>query len=1357
MLTNPFEICYDGKTKEGILGRSNHQLLVKDMNKMNFKNLWQLCIERDIFDTKSLNRDQKHLILAILKSLIYHLHEDGKNYGHLFVDGELDFRLLMDEWANIEDNFISYLYHFLDEKVFVLISQHSVYSRTNLEQCVNDFNEASQNVWKKFSKYDMKQEQEEPFASHQTEDVSDKFTEIYVKCLDLIENYGIFGHFDTKRMILLRCKMFKQKTQKYWLVFLLMMTTYLKLSDISTNPWYDNLLICLKDDFDIKEGCKQFTEDISSWITDKRQEDYEQYVIKKAQEYTSYFTNSDWVSIETEIDGLTSKLGFLYGIQNISFDYHWKIKSFLEMQIKNKLVFKIGDLREIYKKIFTESQPQTKNRNELIGDITKYNPHCMKYSLTNEMIYEYDIDEIIILQSGLVLESETLIDIVHFSQGDNETHYVDFENYDGRIWRDEHDLYEILKFLLSKSESNKEYMKELLSEDQYALLLSKQQKDTFTEEENVFLNFFDMLKEQVKTNIIQIYKTYTERYISIIYVIDLIGKNTVDYKAIYESQLSIILKDMNILHLIGYFGYILASDKMAQHNEELSFYKISASCVDIMKKYIFNLDNTEAITEYHYCNNDNAIFDTCGLLKILKGLKTNHRETLESLIRNIQGKNIHATGHKIIEIYLKTIYNINEKIKTEKITSVPFYVRDSLKPIAPFFHVNNGLYAYTIKYFDDFYLKNIDGDSLSFDKVDDDGVHNYDIYYRDVERNSGKWCGKVTIAPENVDSFESTSDYYDKREFIDDSLKSTIDSFGPHALDALENMSKLVSAADKFIQDRYEHFTIFARYCVDFSNILKKLYAEQGMFDDKGDLNIEKLKLQGENAHYIKPDDESYPTNITATVESLMENIYSGVLTYTLPEKEEFPEKFKYIMDMNSKVVRDYSSDKKQLSKMIYFYDILGSNPEIYKNDIRENKKSVFGIFTELNNQKIGDILTEQLGKNKTFNDMVIKKCMMSQVLLKILEPNSINPYYSFLTGDEMINNEFEKLCETDVREMLVYINLDKYSAPVDRRITDNKEKYKVLFMNLVFLFVIYVFTYVILENTIKVNIMQDYGRANGRNKHHTFTQFFQDVEEIIKLKEKIELRMHLDDNLITDEIIEDCKKSVKYLKETIYTSIYNMMSLFMNENIPCTYRYNITSMLRKKDLLTLFLKEEIDVVKEKVKVYYENEEEFFPNHSPNIHSETDFLYEHLDIARKFRKIESYTGLIWTLQKTLNIIANLDTIDDIFSDSTDETKAEYQQNMTAMINLVRNAYNQHNINSLIYSYDFQWEKLIGRKKSIKKVIKLITQGYKSYINESNQIFYNYLLVTLCFRYILDADDDESQPAPETAPENNENL
>jgi hypothetical protein len=191
---------------------------------------------------------------------------------------------------------------------------------------------------------------------------------------------------------------------------------------------------------------------------------------------------------------------------------------------------------------------------------------------------------------------------------------------------------------------------------------------------------------------------------------------------------------------------------------------------------------------------------------------------------------LHGIGNSLCMIYLKTLHELKEAISAGIITDVPFYTKDLLRPLSPFRHFTNGQYAYFVKIVDNHTMVDfVTNKGEAYDQVNEYGVHKYKLCHYDISSGRNEWCGSVNIIPRNIDTTQLQSnvkDYMERRMFNDAEVFFLPDYNCPSSVRTIrrQDLNIMINACDIFCKDRIEHFTIFARYTIDFANMLDKLY-----------------------------------------------------------------------------------------------------------------------------------------------------------------------------------------------------------------------------------------------------------------------------------------------------------------------------------------------------------------------------------------------------------------------------------------------------------------------------------------------------------------------------------------------------
>jgi hypothetical protein len=1132
--------------------------------------------------------------------------------------------------------------------------------------------------------------------------------------------------------------------------------------------------------------------DIKRWFGSNT--GYIQSVTGIKNQRLEWIQQQNYRSIYDDIKSLPNRWGFYYGGKLLSLEEDFYLRQTFNRKWGGYNVYKIADLREEYADIMgLTSAPAKLPKDVIVDDIAENNPHTIKNAITaytDENLMDTDRNVFIKLkwpQGDVGFDLTELIAMIYSSKGKNEHMGLIDMPEKGKIWTNQKELENIFTKLktvsqahASRNPSQNQHIKDCISG------LTSMAKSTLSEIENKTFNTVqDVLQElNGSENILgnDIYSKYSflytttpedleKSYWPLATLAYLCQKAEIDKL----TRFKLLLKDINLLHLIGYLGWIMLSDNVSSHSADADDFKVTNTCKDLVEQYIIRIIYDKDISKkFCYYNNDveyHKNFDKKAIIETLKKLSFNNVK-LESLLNpNDPTTCLHGIGGNLIMIYLKTLHELNDAIDRDiiKRDELPSYLSiQKLKPLSIFKHIGEGNYVYAVKN-----ISNEVPDPLFADKPHYDNLsfnterirHKYSLQYLNVNSSIRRWCGHYIIPIKNSEILEQK--YGNK---LDEYVKHIIYDVGQYNQDydtpfQVSNffqymslpLQQLLYATDLFMSNRIQHFTIYVRYVIDFSNILHEYYNndllnENGKYDDK------------ENSRF---DYTYFDDNNQADTKDPKQFLYSRLNYFALDHDdsiEEFKKRFNYHLDINSAVARDYSKDdvNQKISELVYFHDILGKTSEIYDPDIVSGTKSVFGMIELLNGNKIGDEVINLIKSKPTeselkssnitdFNKLVINKAMISKVLLKIMNPNIVNPFFMHIMDEDehggIDASAFAVAKRSVVSKFLTYINFNAFDITNSDNVLNAKLKYYKIIITYMFIYSIiqkmYLPEFVWSDQTYRSVINKQWFEIDG-----VITDAFDDFNNI-------------DD-------VQELRVEIKRIKDRLYNDLWRFLNMFYDDRIPATYRYNILNisalrpLLLKVNTIINNPKEEVqnNIVKHlnelELDVYTKTSFEILPKDGDNTKTEINdsdyFISELVDIGYKYDLLERFLIPLEGLEVIFSKISEITELPTIDLANEDEWYFEILDKLASTNNNIHAVINDDIIKEKIgmneETADAKIEKLF---KSL-----IIANMNRFEIDDQNTVSkMKYIVVAICmcaYEHLNIYTEKSAQAQPQAQPE-----
>ena len=956
-----------------------------------------------------------------------------------------------------------------------------------------------------------------------------------------------------------------QKMKKQILVSLLL--TYMRSSDMKVTV--DKLQAYFNSDGaedDLTNVMINVT-DPNNWIAS-----YKQSFAQMKENYVKMLDGTvDEVAVQAELDKLVDKGGFRYSVTLLSYPNQDDLRTALRKKANGKDVYNVADLYALREFLLSKQFPTGR----LMGSameafIVTGNPHCIKNAVTfytDENLMDLAANMLFTtLQASndptqpnfMVGYDITEIALLIISQ-DGRNEHMGFPDLPvkGKIWKTEIEL-------------------ERLDTTLYNLIRDKDKPRA----RQAITDFNDSAKAIIQKPISEL-KTLVkdieyQRLIPTDEYDDYYGYIALKYvlkrAALREmNEIMSILQDINLLHLTGYLGWIMVSDNTDSHSQDADVFVVTNKCKALYEKYILRLYEDDTVDDKYYYVPKNSSTQSGFNKKAIWEYLTKLNYKGQSLAGIINSHTcLHGIGGNIISLYLQTIQQIERLIGTGQVDperDIPFYSNGSRwRPLSVFRKVNDrDTYLFMFKSGTGTQKNAFDKNMPTYDHVSTLGTLQYEVQQCDLSSGMRQWAGKLFYNLQDV-SIANTDPITFLRSRVYKNPEVTVDlGTGSRDLLAFKNLPSevalLARATDVFSRHRIEHFHIFTRYVVDFSNMLLE-YANSGTLIYRSPDSIDaepvvRINYEAPNKPYIYVD--GYPDIGSASNKELEDYLYAHHLAHVYDEDDAqkyFEEHLGDQMNVNATVGRDYTVDSStgaltRQSEMVYYMDLLAHNSQIYRHSVRNGQEAVYGVKTEYKRKIITDLLLGQLpGKEskayKSFNQMTIVKSMMSKSILKLTDPNAITAYY-MATHDGKIADTLR----ADVDTMFHYLNLgtneispnDKPEAMLTKML--KSQVYHNVICHLIF------------------NGILPHMATEVRNRvHANVAGKFIACNTIIKQA----LTAYYDGDFVL--VKSEAATAIKKLINATYDVLIALMSMHYNENMAMTYDYNFATLTMMEPLL---------------------------------------------------------------------------------------------------------------------------------------------------------------------------------------------
>jgi hypothetical protein len=988
---------------------------------------------------------------------------------------------------------------------------------------------------------------------------------------------------------------------------------------------------------------------VDSWVNDTNGAYIKSVKERKASIIDMINAPDKLEAILESVMSLNDKCGFRYGVKFLATPN-------LENEFKRKTSTKsLHYTKQFLESIASDILDYSGSRNwtriiktNIVEELVAENPHSIVNALT------FYTDENLMDLHPLVLMKVNgkygydifeLVTMILAQQGRNE--HMGFPDIPGKdkIWKDNTDLFRIINQL--------GYITRKVLKGKYAFLrpLLQELNDTAKAivgdelnvlQENVTLNesvLSAMSPEHwgITSKLLEHPEGYA--YVALLKVV-------IEQEIKKTREIMYVMRDINLLHLVGYLGFIMLSDNPSSHSQDADQFDITNKCKALFEKYILRLfEDDDAKDKYYYASEKGTDASSIRKYKVLSNLKELqlHGKSLSGIINDHAC--LHGIGGNLVALYLKTLHELNQAIDSGAIkkNEVPVYITPArLRPLSMFRHVSNGRYIYVVK---NGKTKNtkinniLDDKKPAHDGVDKDGNIDYSVQYLDLYNGMTRsWAGHALFKLNVPRIASTTQNFYKQRTYLPVQYTNEYNTpaFVTNYMSSpTVDLNVLFRGTDMFTNHRIQHFTIFTRYTIDFNNMIQE-YITNGILRVEGDETS--FNLDGEEKPYVYP--EGYP-DMGDSKDELKNFLYAYHLNYAYSDeqdaKDDFTNKFGYHLNVNSAVARDFDDDGRiQRSEMTYYLDILGKLSDIYDRDVRSGTKGMFGV---INRNKSGTLITddfvEKLGSNssressafKSFNRMVIAKCMISKALLKIMDPNSVSPFFTSTMGQTDLQN----VATTAVDRQLFYLNI-KGNMPTKQ---DNSKTLQLKYLKALLM---YTFLYSIVQYSIVPAMANTPEFASFQSS--LAQQFFVSPFDLLD-NSGIDLLGLLDGFYDKPKMTQRLHDGIKYAIDDIYKSLHAFLRMFQQDSVPSTYDLHAAHFSTIEPILkdiNAFLNRGDEGIKDLAKtlspngdnayhlsdIYCDAQASFFPDTDSSICDRPSYLSDLVDIAMKYSVIQTF-------------------------------------------------------------------------------------------------------------------------------------
>jgi hypothetical protein len=902
--------------------------------------------------------------------------------------------------------------------------------------------------------------------------------------------------------------------------------------------------------------------------------------------------------LEKMILSLKKKAGFLYSIHGLSYVYNIDLEIALHHKQNKKVVYKMTDLQKILSKITnsTEEDHKTKSRDTLIDEIIIRNPHIIDNAMslyTDKLLFDIDNTLLLFYTNGdlnIGFDLVELITLINSKRGKNEISglpdYPDLKS----IWSGADNITDILnivyEFLKYEEDEYQELRQDLITEVQYTFKETDEDiQDIFTNGQFKWCNIdnIDFLSPEKIPDLLS-----NERLLPLKSMIYYIEKNYQQERRQYAQM----LKDINLLHIVGLLGWLMLSDNVSSHSQNANDFTLTNYCKGLFETYVMRLgdaedeDNNQCFytipdMEYH------ELFNKKDILQQIMDLDY-AGEKLGAIMNSATC--LHGIGGQLIMVYLKSLQKLKE-IKEE--IGKPFYLKDDLlTPIPVFREIGNGYYIYAVN---SYHNKDKNPDSLSSDANPFENYRHTKIrinantreveeeyYYFSVQvchplRGIRKWCCNAQLA-EFIQNQNSNHRIFEMNKVALMNIENVenIDQSQLVNYFRSQESRSLLYMSDLYMKHRKEHFKVFLRYVIDFSNMLHE-YADpqKGILKERKEGMKIFLELSEDvfTKHrmfvpYKSIDQVHYDENMSDEdlINFVMSRMYAAYYFSEEDLSSEFKRKFSKHLNVNATVGREYNPKLTKLSKLVYFHDILGNMASLFESKFRwkENNEQVESYYGFIGNERnVADKLVQNLmmckGLNDRFNQMITSKAMISRIIMKFTDRNIINPHFYILNNDGEDNDDIlyrQKL--RTVSHFLKYINLN-FDDVKDRN--DANEWCDAYFKSIIYYIYFKTMVEVIIRGTAWIeeeSPFTNYRRLLEQEFFESFTVLATRTEimhyyEILNIYNEDTWKDHIS--------IRFMQIQVKLNKEKIVNGLWKFMSLLFSPLGLTSYNYSIENM----------------------------------------------------------------------------------------------------------------------------------------------------------------------------------------------------
>lgn len=566
-------------------------------------------------------------------------------------------------------------------------------------------------------------------------------------------------------------------------------------------------------------------------------------------------TSQQWQTIIENLQQIETKLGFPYGSKFLSFKDETLLKNELTAPNTYRNRYSLRHLRAIYNNIFEAllGHDNSLSHSQMVSKIVECNPHYMINALTTlsmNTIMDIPRQQLVALYwpQGLVyLDVSELALMILSSKGKNEHMGLPDVPEKGQIWYHTFELENIMQcyIYLANTKNSSDIAKRICAE----IMSTIQSMIDGTVQS--LKNDWDTINDDLKVNVLGtvITKAINARGSGDEEDLFVLALATSILKAEEHKiqSLSLFLKDINLVHMIGYLGWIMLSDNSSSFSQDPEYFPITNACKVLFEKYILRMSNgRDVVTQQAEEEEEGAeyFYSLTEVVDKLKQIEYNGIN-LQSVLNS--STCLHGIGSNLIVMYLCMLREIQHAHYNNVLKHVPVHFnKNRLRPLAMFARVSESEYIYCIK-----------------ERWD---ASTYTVQTANIGIRTSSWCGHVMYTRHNEQSYKYKR-YANDFRFVPKHIKSPkVQTYLTAQKDAAV---KLLRATDQFMMHRKQHFRLLARYCVDFARVIQDNISNDNLFKYDPTNNEEWFGTSANTDGDMSADKQYLKTSCTSTTWAL--------------------------------------------------------------------------------------------------------------------------------------------------------------------------------------------------------------------------------------------------------------------------------------------------------------------------------------------------------------------------------------------------------------------------------------------------------------------------------------------------------